>query len=198
MRIGVLGGSFDPIHHGHLVAASEVAHRLDLDTVVFCPTGQPWHKPAVDRAPAEIRYRMAVAATAADPRFDVSRVDVDRPGPTYTLDTLRDLRAERNAAGLEPASWFLILGADALAGFESWHEPEQVAAAAHLVAVTRPGYDVRDLGLPGGPVTTVEIAALDISSRALRARVARGEPIDYLVPVQVCALIDKHHLYRMG
>ena len=191
-RIGVMGGSFDPVHNGHLVAASEVAHRFSLDRVIFSPTGEAWHKDST-HAPAELRYLMTVDATAADPRFDVSRVDIDRPGPTYTSDTLRDLREEFDD---EQAEWFFITGADALSAILSWREPQEVLAMAHLVGVTRPGHVLSDPGLPPGSITLVEVPALAISSTDVRARVRRAEPIQYLVPDGVAHLIAKHRLYQ--
>ena len=191
-RIGVMGGSFDPIHHGHLVAASEVAHRFNLDRVVFRPTGEAWHKGST-HAPAELRYLMTVVATAADPRFDVSRVDIDRAGPTYTSDTLRELREEYEE---EDYDWFFITGADAVAAILSWREPEAVLAMAHLVGVTRPGHVLSDPGLPPGSISLVEVPALAISSTDVRARTSRGEPIQYLVPDGVAHLIAKHRLYQ--
>lgn len=186
-----MGGSFDPIHNGHLVAASEVAHRFDLDQVVFSPTGQAWHKPAHEPAPAELRYLMTVVATAADPRFDVTRVDIDRPGPTYTVDTIRDLRAQEDP----DAEFFFITGADALADILGWRDPDGILACAHLVGVTRPGHVLKDPGLPAGAASLVEVPALAISSTDVRARVRAGAPIRYLVPTGVAHLIAKHRLY---
>lgn len=197
MRIGVMGGSFDPIHLGHLVAASEAAHRFGLDRVVFSPTGDAYHKPADSRAPAEIRYLMTVVATAADPRFTVTRTDIDRPGPTYTSDTLRDLQQEWviDRPG-DVAEWFFITGADALADILGWRDPDEILAAAHLVGVTRPGHVLADPGLPSDRVSLIEVPALAISSTDIRRRVATGAPIHYLVPSGVAHLIDKHGLYR--
>jgi nicotinate-nucleotide adenylyltransferase len=196
-RVGVMGGSFDPIHIGHLVAASESADRFGLDRVIFAPTGFAWHKHSIDRAPAELRYLMTVVATAADPRFDVSRVDIDRDGPTYTVDTLRELRVEFAAHHPgDAAEWFFITGADALSEILSWREPERITAAAHLVGVTRPGHVLSDLGLPASQVSLLEIPALAISSSDVRARVRAGQPISYLVPEGVAHLIAKHGLYR--
>jgi nicotinate-nucleotide adenylyltransferase len=186
-----MGGSFDPIHNGHLVAASEVAHRFGLDRVVFSPTGQAWHKPAHDTAPAELRYLMTVVATAADARFDVTRVDIDRPGPTYTVDTIRDLRAQEG----DDAEFFFITGADALADILSWRDPDGILAGAHLVGVTRPGHVLKDPGLPDGAASLIEVPALAISSTDVRARVRSGAPIRYLVPTGVAHLIAKHGLY---
>ena len=191
MRIGVMGGTFDPIHIGHLVAASEVAHRFALDRVVFVPTGRPWQKSDRQVSAPEDRYLMTVIATAADERFSVSRVDVDRSGPTYTVDTLRDIRAELG----EEHDYHFITGADALGEILSWREPEEVLRLAHLVGVTRPGHVLADPGLAPGRVTLLEIPALAISSSDIRARVARGEPIRYLVTPGVEAYVAKVGLY---
>jgi nicotinate-nucleotide adenylyltransferase len=191
-RVGVMGGTFDPIHHGHLVAASEVADRFHLDEVVFVPTGAPWQK--TDRAvsPAEDRYLMTVIATSADPRFSVSRVDIDRGGPTYTIDTLRDLHT---VYGSDAQFWF-ITGADALGAILSWRDPEQLFALAHFVGCTRPGHPLADPGLPGASVSLVEIPALAISSTDCRERIAKGRPVRYLVPDGVVQYIAKRGLYR--
>ena len=188
-RIGVMGGTFDPIHHGHLVAASEVAQSFDLDEVVFVPTGQPWQKH--DVTPSEHRYLMTVIATASNPQFTVSRVDVDREGPTYTIDTLRDLKRDRPDAEL-----FFITGADAVAQILSWRDHDELWELAHFVAVSRPGHVLSTDGLPPGDVSQLEVPALSISSTACRERVHDGEPVWYLVPDGVVQYIAKHHLYR--
>jgi nicotinate-nucleotide adenylyltransferase len=180
-RIGVMGGTFDPIHHGHLVAASEVAHEFGLHEVIFVPTGNPWQKS--DESGAEHRYLMTVIATASNPDFRVSRVDIDRPGPTYTRDTLEDLRAANPGAAL-----FFITGADALAAILSWKHPEELAGLAHFIGVTRQ--------LPGGQVTLIEVPALAISSTDCRQRVRSGAPVWYLVPDGVVQYIAKHRLYQ--
>lgn len=185
-----MGGTFDPIHLGHLVAASEVAHRFSLDEVVFVPTGSPWQKRPVSAA--EDRYLMTVVATAADPRFTVSRVDIDRDGPTYTVDTLRDLAAAYGAS----TSLYFITGADALAAILTWRDPQEVLRLAHLVGVTRPGHRLHDPGLPEGTVTLVEVPALAISSTDCRDRVRMGAPITYLVPDGVERFVAKRGLYR--
>jgi nicotinate-nucleotide adenylyltransferase len=190
-RIGVMGGTFDPIHHGHLVAASEVAHIFSLDEVVFVPTGQPWQKNGRDVSPAEDRYLMTVIATASNPRFSVSRVDIDRPGPTYTIDTLREMRA---VAGPD-AELFFITGADALATMLSWHDVDELFTLAHFIGCTRPGHRLTGAGLPDGKVSLVEIPALSISSSECRGRVAVGEPIWYLVPEGIVQYIAKRGLY---
>lgn len=189
-RIGIMGGTFDPIHHGHLVAASEVQSRFELDEVVFVPTGQPWQKGAV--SPAEDRYLMTVIATASNPHFQVSRADVDRDGPTYTVDTLRDLSAIFGAT----ADLFFITGADALAKILSWKDAIEMLSLAHFIGVTRPGFELSDAHLPADTVTLVEVPAMAISSSACRARVAGGEPVWYLVPDGVVQYIAKRGLYR--
>jgi nicotinate-nucleotide adenylyltransferase len=191
-RIGVVGGTFDPIHHGHLVAASEVADRFALDEVVFVPTGEPWQKGSVRVSAAEDRYLMTVIATAPNPRFQVSRVDIDRPGPTYTVDTLRDLRKEYG----EDAQLYFITGADALAKILSWKNPEQLLGMVHFVGVTRPGFELSSDHLPDESVSLVEVPALAISSTDCRARVAAGKPVWYLVPDGVVQYIAKRGLYR--
>ena len=191
MRLGVMGGTFDPIHHGHLVAASEVAAEFGLDEVVFVPTGRPWQKSEREVSPAEHRYLMTVVATASNPRFTVSRVDIDRPGVTYTIDTLRDLHAERPEAEL-----FFITGADALAQILTWKDIDELWALAHFVGVTRPGHPLTGAGLPQNGVSLLEVPAMAISSTDCRTRVAAGEPVWYLVPDGVVQYIAKHHLYR--
>src|SRR6266481_7492957 len=137
-RIGVMGGTFDPIHHGHLVAASEVAQVFTLDEVVFVPTGEPWQKDDRRVSPSEDRYLMTVIATASNPRFSVSRVEIDRPGPTYTVETLQELRREAEA----DIDLFFITGADAMLEILEWKDPNEVLAQAHFIAATRPGYDL--------------------------------------------------------
>ena len=208
-RIGIMGGTFDPIHNGHLVAASEVAHRFSLDEVIFVPTGRPWQKLGEDEAghvidaaravsPAEDRYLMTVIATASNPRFSVSRVDIERDGDTYTVDTLRDLRKHHPDAEL-----FFITGADALESILSWQDWEGLFELAHFIGVSRPGYELHakhlaaHLGsLPPDTLQMLEIPALAISSTDCRARAARGRPVWYLVPDGVVQYIAKRKLYR--
>ncbi|HEX5742237.1 MAG TPA: nicotinate-nucleotide adenylyltransferase [Pilimelia sp.] len=190
-RVGIMGGTFDPIHHGHLVAASEVADRFALDEVVFVPTGQPWQKSARSVSPPEDRYLMTVIATASNPRFTVSRVDIDRAGPTYAVDTLRDLRAGYG----DDAHLFFITGADALGRILSWKDSAQLFALAHFVGVTRPGFPLTDAHLPADTVSLVQVPAMAISSTDCRARVAAGQPVWYLVPDGVVQYIAKRELY---
>ncbi|KUM31771.1 nicotinate-nicotinamide nucleotide adenylyltransferase [Arthrobacter sp. EpRS66] len=183
-----MGGTFDPIHNGHLVAASEVAAEYDLDEVVFVPTGQPWQKADKQVTSAEHRYLMTVIATASNPRFTVSRVDIDREGATYTRDTLLDLRAQRPDAEL-----FFITGADAMSQIMSWRDIDQVWDLANFVGVSRPGYVMSDLGRD--TVSQLEIPALAISSTDCRERVAADKPVWYLVPDGVVQYIAKYGLY---
>jgi nicotinate-nucleotide adenylyltransferase len=190
-RIGVMGGTFDPVHHGHLCAANEVAALHALDEVVFVPTGQPWQKSHRQVSPAEDRYLMTVVATASNPLFRVSRIDIDRPGPTYTLDTLHELRKVQPDDEL-----FFITGADALAQILGWQQAEELFRLAHFIGVSRPGYGPVDLtGFPDGAVTVLEVPALAISSSDCRARVAAGQPVWYLVPDGVVQYIAKRGLY---
>ena len=191
-RLGIMGGTFDPIHHGHLVAASEVAHFFSLDEVIFVPTGQPWQKSQRRVSAAEDRYLMTVIATASNPRFSVSRVDIDRPGETFTIDTLRDLRALRG----EDAEFFFITGADALTQILSWRDADELFKLARFVGCTRPGHQLSGDGLPERDISLIEIPALAISSTGCRARVRAGDPIWYLVPEGIVQYISKRNLYR--
>jgi nicotinate-nucleotide adenylyltransferase len=193
-RLGIMGGTFDPIHHGHLVAASEVAHLFRLDEVVFVPTGQPWMKEGRRTSAAEDRYLMTVIATASNPRFSVSRVDIERPGPTYTIDTLLEMR-EIHGPDVE---LFFITGADALAQMLSWRNKDELFRLAHFIGCTRPGHNLADPGLPEGGVSLVEVPALAISSTECRERVRAGEPVWYLVPDGIVQYINKRGLYRDG
>ncbi len=187
-RLGVMGGTFDPIHHGHLVAASEVASVFDLDEVVFVPTGEPWQKVDKDVSEAEHRYLMTVIATASNPTFTVSRVDIERPGPTFTIDTLRDLKQQRPAAQL-----FFITGADAMAQILTWKDAEELWSLAQFIGVTRPGHE---LDGRGRDVRLLEVPAMAISSTDCRRRVGEGKPVWYLVPDGVVQYISKYRLYR--
>ncbi|OBB71649.1 nicotinic acid mononucleotide adenylyltransferase [Mycobacterium sp. 852014-52144_SCH5372336] len=191
-----MGGTFDPIHNGHLVAASEVADRFGLDEVVFVPTGQPWQKDR-DVTAAEDRYLMTVIATASNPRFSVSRVDIDRGGPTYTKDTLRDLHALNPDADL-----YFITGADALASILTWQNWEDMFAIANFVGVSRPGYELDGKHiaaavkeLPDDALRLVEVPALAISSTDCRNRAQENRPIWYLVPDGVVQYVAKRKLY---
>lgn len=195
-RIGIMGGTFDPIHNGHLVAGSEVASRYDLDLVIFVPTGQPWQKADRKVSEAEDRYLMTVIATASNPQFTVSRVDIDRGGPTYTIDTLQDLKQQFPEAEL-----YFITGADALAKILTWRDWEKMFDLAHFVGVTRPGYELSadfDPKVPQEQISLLEIPAMAISSTDCRARAAEGRPVWYLVPDGVVQYIAKRRLYSIG
>jgi nicotinate-nucleotide adenylyltransferase len=189
-----MGGTFDPIHHGHLVAASEVGYFYSLDEVIFVPTGEPWQKKDRQVSAAEDRYLMTVIATASNPRFSVSRVDIDRPGPTYTIDTLREMRSQYGP----DAELFFITGADALEKMMTWQDVDELFKLAHFVGCTRPGHRLSGAGLPDGRVSLIEIPALAISSTNCRERVSQGEPIWYLVPDGIVQYISKNGLYRDG
>jgi nicotinate-nucleotide adenylyltransferase len=192
-RLGVMGGTFDPIHYGHLVTAEEALHQFELDEVVFVPTGQPWMKEHDIVSPPEDRYLMTVIATASNPRFSVSRVEVDREGPTYTIDTLRAMKE------ISGADLYFITGADAVLEIFQWKDPAELFAMAHFIAATRPGYDIAALEeqVPGyDGISNMSIPALAISSTDIRARVARGQPIRYLVPEGVVSYVGKVGLYR--
>lgn len=192
-----MGGTFDPIHHGHLVAASEVADLFQLDEVVFVPTGQPWQKHDRRVTAPEDRYLMTVIATASNPQFSVSRVDIDRGGPTYTKDTLRDLHELNPDADL-----YFITGADALGSILSWQNWEQMFSIARFVGVSRPGYELDGKHisaamreLPDDALSLVEVPALAISSSDCRKRAVEARPIWYLVPDGVVQYVTKRRLY---
>lgn len=214
-RIGVMGGTFDPIHAGHLGAARETAAQLSLDRVILVPAGQPWHRGAPPEASADDRLAMVRIAIADRDDFEASRVDIERPGPTYTVDTLDDLRAAFAAENPgEEAEWFVITGADALAQFMTWREPARILRMARLVAVTRPGHElsgqfaanlagmlgVRSAAADGRPdaIITLAIPGIDVSSSKIRARVRAGESIEGLVEPRVADYIRVHDLYRDG
>ncbi|MDO5494689.1 MAG: nicotinate-nucleotide adenylyltransferase [bacterium] len=192
-RIGVMGGTFDPIHHGHLVAASEVQDVFGLDEVIFVPTGAQPFKLDRDVTSAEHRYLMTVVATASNKRFNVSRVEIERPGTTYTIDTLRELRELYPDGDL-----YFITGADALNQIITWKDSEELFELAHFVGVTRPGHEFSADELPEEGVSLLEVPAMAISSTDCRQRVAAGKPVWYLVPDGVVQYIDKHSLYARG
>ncbi len=191
-----MGGTFDPIHHGHLVTAEVSRWAFHLDEVVFVPTGQPWMKANREVSPPEHRYLMTVIATSSNPRFWVSRVEIERHGPTYTVDTLQELR--RTAE--DDIELFFITGADAMLEILNWKDPEDVLSLAHFIAATRPGYDIARFEAEAPTrhpnVSVLDVPALAISSSDVRRRVREGEPIRYLVPESVETYITKFGLYR--
>lgn len=186
-----MGGSFDPIHFGHLVAAEQARHDLDLDEVVFVPAGAPWQKGRTV-AGAEHRYVMTVLATADNPAFSVSRIELDDSGPTYTLDTLKRFRVE-----LPDHELYFITGADAILNILTWKSADAVLDLATFVGATRPGHDLSDLEAAGlrDRVVVLDVPALAISSTDLRERFASGRPVRYLTPPQVEQYARKHGLY---
>jgi nicotinate-nucleotide adenylyltransferase len=195
-RLGVMGGTFDPIHYGHLETAEEALHQFDLDGVMFVPTGRPWMKEHEVVSPAEDRYLMTVIATASNPLFSVSRMEVDRDGPTYTVETLRTLKEEFG----EDVDLFFITGADAVLEIVQWKDPNELFELARFIAATRPGYDMAPLETAAPTdhprIDVMHIPALAISSTDIRTRVAKGDPIRYLVPEGVKSYVEKAGLYR--
>ena len=195
-RLGVMGGTFDPIHYGHLVTAEEALVQFALDSVLFVPTGRPWMKEHREVSPAEDRYLMTVIATASNPLFRVSRMEVDRDGPTYTVETLKSLKAEHG----DGTDLYFITGADAIHEIVQWKDQDELKGLAHFIAATRPGYSIASVEAPPGndlpEIITMNIPALAISSTDIRARVAAGRPIRYLVPEGVKSYVEKAGLYR--
>lgn len=192
VRLGVMGGTFDPVHNGHLVAASEAAALFDLDEVAFVPVGRPWQKAHREVSAAEDRYLMTFLATAENPQFTVSRIEIDRDGPTYTIDTLRDLHRVRPDDEL-----FFITGADALGQILTWRDHDELFELAQFVGCSRPGYQLSlDAALPPDRVSLLAVPALAISSSDIRSRVGRDAPIWYLTPDGVVRYIAKRGLYR--
>jgi nicotinate-nucleotide adenylyltransferase len=183
-----MGGTFDPIHNGHLVCAEEARCQFQLDEVIFVPAGNPWQKPGVSSA--EDRYLMTVLATASHENFSVSRIEIDREGPSYTLETLKAFRSFYDDVEL-----FFITGADAVAEILSWKDPEAVLNEAHFIAATRPGYDIGNMGALREKVSMMPIPALAISSSDIRARVGSGKPVRYLMPPEVAQFISSRGLY---
>jgi nicotinate-nucleotide adenylyltransferase len=190
-RIGIMGGTFDPVHLGHLVTAEQARADLKLDEVIFVPAGAPWQKQR-DVAPAEHRYLMTVLATAANPRFSVSRLEIDRPGPTYTVQTLRAIRD-----AVPHDLLFFVTGADAILNILTWQAAEECLTLADFVAATRPGYDLQALEAHGlrDRVVVLDVPALAISSSDVRERLSAGRPVRYLIPREVEEYARKHALY---
>ena len=190
-RLGVMGGTFDPIHLGHLVAASEVLHSFGLDRVLFMPAGDPWQK--TSRAPAEDRFMMTTLAIAGFSTFAATRLELDRKGPTVTADSFETL-VEFYGEGVD---FFLIAGADTVLNLSTWKKLDRLRELTEVIAVTRPGFDLSDLQVSDRyPVVhVVEMPGIDISASDIRARVRRGEPIDFLVPMEVADYIRARGLY---
>lgn len=187
-RIGLYGGTFDPLHVGHLIVASDAFEALELDRLLFIPSADPPHKRGQVRASAERRLEMVRAAIAGDPRFGVEDLELRREGASYTVDTLRDLR-ERNPG----CDFFFLVGVDQVREFHSWREPEEVARLARLAVVSRGGEHAEDVDLP---LERVDVTRIDLSSTDIRRRVAEGESIRYLVPDAVREIVEREALYR--
>ena len=191
-----MGGTFDPIHYGHLVTAEEALWQFSLDEVLFVPTRQPWMKDRPDVSPPEHRYLITVIAVSSNPHFRVSRLELDREGPTYTVDTLRALKEQYG----EKTELFFVSGADAILEIFGWKDPEEILELARFIAATRPGYDIarfeREAPTRHPNVEVMSVPALAISSTDIRRRVREGSPIRYLVPEGVKTYIEKSGLYR--
>ena len=200
LKIGVMGGTFNPVHYGHLVTAEEASVQFGLDKVIFMPTGWPPHKQNREIISPEDRYLMTVIATASNPHFTVSRLEVDRPGPSYSIDTIKALREIYG----QSSEIFFITGADAVWEILTWKEPEKLAELCSFIAATRPGYDLekfkkiqpdqKKVKIPN--VYFMEVPALAISSTDIRRRVSEGRPIKYLVPEGVDNYIYKYDFYK--
>jgi len=196
-RLGVFGGTFDPIHSGHLVAAASVQSALELDYLIFVPTGESWHKSPGPLAPAADRLAMVDLAIRDHEGFTTSSVDIDRIGPTYTVDTLTDLRSQwQHDQPDAEAAWFFVTGADALMDVPNWRDPQGILALAHLVGVSRPGHPAPPRELLDGRYTLVEVATPDVASSQIRELVRAGSSIEGLVPTSVASYIAEHGLYR--
>jgi nicotinate-nucleotide adenylyltransferase len=195
-RLGVFGGTFDPIHSGHLIAAASVRNALELDLVIFVPTGHSWHKLPGPLAPAMDRLAMVDLALADYEGFISSSVDIDRLGPTYTIDTLTELQAQWHNENVDDeATWFFITGADALTEFTTWKEPEEILKRAQLVGVTRPGFTASSGPLLTGHSIVIEASTPDIASSDIRLRMREGRSIEGLLPTVVADYIQTHSLY---
>ncbi|MFC4334520.1 nicotinate-nucleotide adenylyltransferase [Salininema proteolyticum] len=194
-RVGIFGGTFDPVHYGHLAAASEAYIRADLDEVVFVPTGDPWQKAGKAISPAALRGEMTRLAINGDPRFRMSLVDIEREGPTYAADTVEDIRAEYDKA----VDLYFIFGADSLENLYTWHRVGELVRSVEFIALNRPGSQRRGAELPPGTkVEYVDMAGMELSSSMCRERVARGETLRYLVPEPVRGFIESADLYLPG
>lgn len=194
-RIGLMGGTLNPVHHGHLLIAEAALHAKKLDQVIWIPAGDPPHKDDEDLAPQEDRYAMTVLATASNPGFEVSRWEMEREGPSYSLTTIQHFRQWVDADNL-----FFITGADTVLELLTWHRHEEVIRSCRFLAAARPGHDLSraDEVLPPEYVARIEelpVAAVEISSTDIRRRIKAGEPIRYMVPEAVESYLRKRGLY---
>ena len=194
MKIGIMGGTFNPIHYGHLVTAEEALSQFKLDRVIFIPTGQPPHKTTCKLASPEDRYMMTVMATASNSHFFVSRIETERKGKSYTIDTLKELKFTYG----ESATFYFITGADAILEILTWKNPEEIITMCKFIAATRPGYNlsrIEELKKAKDSISIMEIPALAISSTDIRERIKTSRPIKYLLPESVCNYLLKNDLY---
>lgn len=199
-RIGIMGGTFDPIHYGHLVAAEVARAEFGLNKVIFVPAGNPPHKQSQIITNSEHRYLMTVHATASNPNFEVSRIEVDKDELSYTIDTVKDFRRIYG----EDSSIYFITGADAVLELLTWHKIQELLTLCRFIAVTRPGFDKQELEQKigeisskyNGEITCIEVPLLAISSTDIRERIRSGKPIKYLLPEAVEEYIDKNGLYK--
>ncbi len=199
MNVGVLGGTFDPIHNGHLMVAEEAKSQLKLTEVLFIPAGRPWLKEDSPVSPVEHRVQMVRLAIAASPHFKLSTIEIDRGGPSYTVDTIAELQTQLGFGD----ELFFIIGQDSVSQLPYWREPSRLIQLCRLVAVPRPGYALPNLSIldtlvPGlsKRLIVLDRPEVDISATEIRRRVAQGLPIDGLVPEAVEEYIKKHRLYR--
>ncbi|MDI3508053.1 MAG: nicotinate-nucleotide adenylyltransferase [Clostridiales bacterium] len=198
-RIGLMGGTFDPIHYGHLVTAEEIRDKFNLEKVIFVPSGHPPHKIERHVSDQEHRYLMTFLATAPNPFFEVSRMEIDRQGPTYTIDTIKQFKAEYG----DEYEFYFITGADAIFEILTWKDAEQLLGLCEFIAATRPGFNNNDIKAQlehitsryGKEVYSVEVPSLAISSTDIRQRIREGRPIKYLLPESVEYYIKKCNLY---
>jgi nicotinate-nucleotide adenylyltransferase len=196
LRFGIMGGTFDPIHYGHLAAAEEAKHRFALQKVIFIPCGQPPHKKDYQVTNAEHRLEMTRLAIEDNPEFEISRLEIDRPGPSYAIDTIAELRQS-----YLDAEFYFITGADAILEILTWKQPQRLADMCELIAVSRPGYDLavfkEKIGNEIAPrVHLLDVPGVSISSTEIRCRVSQGTPVRYLLPEKVRTYIEKESLYR--
>jgi nicotinate-nucleotide adenylyltransferase len=197
MKVGLFGGTFDPIHNGHIVVAETVLQKVDLERVIFIPAGKPWLKEGREITSATHRLKMVELAISGKSYFELSRIEIERPGATYTVDTLVDLINEKNNAEL-----YVIIGLDSLADFPRWKDPSRLLSLCYLVVVPRPGYPLPDIQamenqLPGLKTRLILLNApeIDISSSEVRRRIEEGLSLNHLVPESVAEYIKQNKLY---
>ncbi len=193
MKIAIMGGTFNPIHFGHLISAEQVRDGLEYDKILFVPSARPPHKSQPDMLSAEHRYQMVLLATADNPYFEVSRIELDREGPSYTIQTIRILRNKYDTS--TDLAW--IVGADSLIEYKIWRDFDGVLEQCTMIATTRPNYDMQQVPSEiRNRVKTFKITGIDISATAIRERVRNNVSIQYLVPDSVVEYINDHKLYR--